>query len=479
MDICIPLSNALIIGDWEKANGILDLDSRNLLDYSISENKQTPLHIAAMSKSIKTVQNLVHRMTEQQLGFQDKDGDTALHDVAKAGNVDMANAMVEKCPRLLTIRRKRDGLPIHIAARYGKRNMVFYLYDKHKTMEGNGLTSHDVHKVFYKCIGADLFDCALLILNDNKLSGFPRREWAHDVLYTLAPKTYAFNDTKSWKITWTPLAKRKSVATILLKEIWDNILKSSSRDEIKDILNGPTITNGNKEKTYPFRMLFVAAEMGNTRFLIELIRGYPDVAFKVNNDNQTIFNIAVSHRHEGIYNLLYEMGSMYDIMSVEPDRHGNKMLHLAGMKAASPLKDVSGAAFQMQRELLWFEEVKSKVPLHSREKENKAGHTPRQLFIENHQNMVSDGEKWMKDTASQCMVVAALITTVVFAAAFTFPGGYDENGLPIFLKDGPFIGFIIFDAVSLIFLQLLSLCSYPSLLLVTLTKISEHHYQTN
>ncbi|KAJ9559404.1 hypothetical protein OSB04_014018 [Centaurea solstitialis] len=421
MDICIPLCNKLIIGDWEAANGILDGDSsRNLLDYSITENKQTALHIAAVSKSIKTVQNLVHRMTEQQLAFQDKDGDTALHDVAKAGNVDMANAMLGKCPRLLTIRRKRDGLPIHIAARYGKRSMVFYLYDKHKTMEGNGLTSHDVHKVFYKCIGADLFDCALLILNDNKLTGFPRREWAHDVLYTLAPKTYAFNDTKSWKITWTPLAKRKSVATILLKEIWDNILKSSSRDEIKDILKGPKITYGNKEETYPFKMLFVAAEMGNTRFLIELIRGYPDVAFKVNNDNQTIFNIAVSHRHE------------------------------AGMKAASPLKDVSGAAFQMQRELLWFEEVKSKVPLHSREKENKAGHTPRQLFIESHQNMVSDGEKWMKDTASQCMVVAALITTVVFAAAFTFPGGYDENGLPIFLKDGPFIGFIIFDAVSLI-----------------------------
>ncbi|KAJ9559407.1 hypothetical protein OSB04_014021 [Centaurea solstitialis] len=49
------------------------------------------------------------------------------------------------------------------------------------------------------------------------------------------------------------------------------------------------------------------------------------------------------------------------------------------------------------------------------------------------------------------MVVAALVTTVVFSVAFTIPGGYNQNdGLPIFQKDGPFIMFVILDAISLI-----------------------------
>ncbi|KAK1407913.1 hypothetical protein QVD17_39540 [Tagetes erecta] len=57
----------------------------------------------------------------------------------------------------------------------------------------------------------------------------------------------------------------------------------------------------------------------------------------------------------------------------------------------------------------------------------------------------------MKNTASQCMVVATLITNIVFAAAFTLPGGYNQNtGIPFFRKEPSLIIFVISDAVSLI-----------------------------
>ena len=47
----------------------------------------------------------------------------------------------------------------------------------------------------------------------------------------------------------------------------------------------------------------------------------------------------------------------------------------------------------------------------------------------------ADGEKWTKDTANYCMLVATLITTMVFAATFTVPGGSNQDrGTPIFLK---------------------------------------------
>ncbi|KAL2456590.1 Ankyrin repeat family protein [Abeliophyllum distichum] len=56
----------------------------------------------------------------------------------------------------------------------------------------------------------------------------------------------------------------------------------------------------------------------------------------------------------------------------------------------------------------------------------------------------------MKDTATSCMVVAALIATVAFAAAFTVPGGNnDETGAPIFFKDRWFTVFVIYDAVAM------------------------------
>ncbi|CAH1440984.1 unnamed protein product [Lactuca virosa] len=58
----------------------------------------------------------------------------------------------------------------------------------------------------------------------------------------------------------------------------------------------------------------------------------------------------------------------------------------------------------------------------------------------------------MKETASQSMVVAALIATIVFAAAFTVPGGYNQtNGVPMFFHKRSFIVFVISDAISLTF----------------------------
>lgn len=85
------------------------------------------------------------------------------------------------------------------------------------------------------------------------------------------------------------------------------------------------------------------------------------------------------------------------------------------------------------------------------EAKNKGGQTPRDMFIEKHQNLRKDGEDWMRNTANSCMVVATLITTVVFAAAFTVPGGNEGNGNPILVNRTWFQIFAITDAISLIF----------------------------
>jgi len=50
------------------------------------------------------------------------------------------------------------------------------------------------------------------------------------------------------------------------------------------------------------------------------------------------------------------------------------------------------------------------------------------------------------------LVVAALIATVIFAAAFTLPGGYkSDRGTAILAKKTAFIGFVISDTMSMVF----------------------------
>ncbi|KAK1410497.1 hypothetical protein QVD17_37034 [Tagetes erecta] len=214
-----------------------------------------------------------------------------------------------------------------------------------------------------------------------------------------------------------------------------------------------------------YQVLFTAAEMGNTPFLAEILSRRPNLMWRLNYDNQSIFHVAVKYRHVGVYNLLYETGSWKDLIIPYRDANDNNMLHLVGkMTIEERLADVSGPALQMQRELLWFKEVMNMTPPYYREEKNRDGLTPRELFSKEHKDLIKEGEKWMKDTASQCMVVAALIATIVFAVAFTVPGGYDQNtGIPMFYQKPIFVVFIVADAMSL-FLSSASILTFLSIL---------------
>lgn len=151
--------------------------------------------------------------------------------------------------------------------------------------------------------------------------------------------------------------EKESEALQLLRILWEKIA-IMPKSEIDDIIRGPPLEvqkQGGITRSYPSRVLFTAAKMGNIRFIIELIQSYPDLIWKVDDKGQTIFHIAIKRRQAKIYNLLYEIGSMKDLITPIKDKNGNNMLHLVA-KSAKPkrFQNVSGVALQMQRELLWF-----------------------------------------------------------------------------------------------------------------------------
>ncbi|XP_076888700.1 uncharacterized protein LOC143539204 [Bidens hawaiensis] len=509
----IPLYEASIKGDWNAAKAILDVKP-DLVRYSITENHETALHIAASAKKTKQMQNfvknLVGLMTKQDLELQNSTSNTALCLAAAAGNIEMVRILVEKNRALLVISGSQQMMPLYMAALFGDHAMVEYLYNESMGLRDDGWNPQNRGWLLQKCVEAELFDIALRIVKDR-----PELASNGTVLGILAKKPDAFNGTTSnifkkiinWAFgrgsnTW--MLKKDTEALQLLRIVWENIAKKPKK-EIDDIIRGPldpikkddrlpynkedqtlhllkliseniakmpveiqkltagtsekmtrAPTMGNARKTYSSRILFIAADMGNTMFIVELIRLYPDLIWKVNDNNLSIFHIAVKHRHEGIYNLLYEIGSMKDLITPLRDENDNNMLHLVGKSANNDrLEDISGVAFQMQRELLWFKEVEAMIPPSYRERRNKDGLTPHELFTKEHKDLVSHGEKWMKGTASHCMVVAALIATIVFAAAFTVPGGYSQgrvnqsDGIPIFHSQATFMVFVVADSISL------------------------------
>ena len=100
--------------------------------------------------------------------------------------------------------------------------------------------------------------------------------------------------------------------------------------------------------------LFDAARVGNIEFMVKLIRFDFDILWET-EDSKSIFHVAVEERHESIFNLLHELGSVGEIIVERRFENGSNILHLAARLALQEkLNAISGAALQMQRELLWF-----------------------------------------------------------------------------------------------------------------------------
>ncbi|KVH91995.1 Ankyrin repeat-containing protein, partial [Cynara cardunculus var. scolymus] len=434
--ICFPLYKASMKGDWEAGKDILD-KHKEVVRFSINTNFETALHVAVYKGNTLFVKNLVAFMENKDMELQNSSSNTALCLAAVAGHVEMAEILVNRNKTLLDIAGSEGKLPLYMATLSGKHDMVKYLYENSKRMTGNFWTHTSRGCVLLSCVEAGLFDVALQIVNDSPELAINSGEC---VLRLLAPQKYkGFVD-------------EENQALKLLKVIWANIEKLP-KPKIDDILRGPADEIKEDEnqtapeveipkdvtRKYSSRILFVAAKMGNVVFILELIRQHPERVLELNDNNQSIFHIAVSYRHDYIYSLMYEIGSVKDSIVNLEDVNGNNMLHLVGIlretTESNELVGGVGALLQMRQDLIWFQEVKRILPVSFQEKKNTAGLSPCELFNENHKVVASTAEEWVKKISSELMLVAVLIVTISFAASITFAGGYNQvTGLPMFYK---------------------------------------------
>ncbi|XP_065623913.1 ankyrin repeat-containing protein ITN1-like [Quercus suber] len=206
------------------------------------------------------------------------------------------------------------------------------------------------------------------------------------------------------------------------------------------------------EKGKVIEAIIKPVKEGRVEFVTEILKACPDLVWCAEKSTKRdIFMLAVLHRQDEVFRLLCKSPAKNPKFAVV-DLDRNTILHIAAMFEPSARSNtVPGAAFLMQREVQWYKEVESIVPPSILNSSNANGKRPREFFTKSHKELVKEGEKWMKGTASSCTVVAALIVTIMFAAAITIPGGNkQDSGLPTFLKEKVFMVFIISDALSLL-----------------------------
>ncbi|PWA82346.1 Ankyrin repeat-containing protein [Artemisia annua] len=239
-------------------------------------------------------------------------------------------------------------------------------------------------------------------------------------------------------------------------ELVDYLVSIMSKDDLEiPNINGATA-------------IHIAAITGNTEIATILVRENNNLLDIPDHDGKTPIDIAALCRIRDMVDLLYKESQQMTGEFWTNENRGLVLMkcveanlfifRICPWKIQFPDKESDGDALQLLRFILKEIgklpkdelEIQTIIPPRLQEKKNAAGLTQHQVFIKNHRDLFSNGEDWMKEIATQLMVVAALVATTSYTVAFQLPGGYDETAQPSLIEFFLFRLFLIFDALSFI-----------------------------
>ncbi|XP_058198590.1 uncharacterized protein LOC131314115 [Rhododendron vialii] len=498
-------------GKWAIAERFFD-QVPGALTAPINELSETALFVAAVHgrNTNDFIKKLVDKMPPDNV---DEAYGSVLNKAADVGNTEAVEAILLKNRSLVYYRDdimyKRT--PFTRAATNGRRDTLLYLLEFVKDDEDSSKLFPDEDSAAFlmaETIRSGYYDIALYLVKKYPLLAFSKRNngvYGLESLATTAASAFKSGTHYRWwqhiiyahvpvksvdciiNHTLTVLVENpvddadqvmgRSWARLLVEYFCISVpcIKHIQKQKemhlltlelLKCFCEGiASLQDSAKHSSLTREAIMSAARNGIPEIVHEIVESFPSVLWTKDEDGRRVFEKAVLERQENAFNLVYQMGKYSREFVLQHYDEGNNILHLAG-KLAPPTKlsQISGAALQMQLELQWFEAVKKLMSPRDIDWRNNDGKTPATIFTEEHKKLVSEGEKWMKDTANSCTIPAALIVTMVFAAAVTIPGGINgTNGIPIFHKEVVFNFFAVFDAISL-FASITSLLVHLSIL---------------
>ncbi|KAG8367152.1 hypothetical protein BUALT_Bualt16G0042900 [Buddleja alternifolia] len=523
----LPLYRAAQRSDWKSANKFFD-ENIEEAKAIVNANLETVLHVAVVTgKANDFVKKLLELLPDDTLTLKNGDGETALHSAAMVGNTEAAVMLVNRNSNLLYITNNRYRLPVQLAAIYGHKDTLVYLISMSKqNMEHSPFEGQLGVRLLTSVIASEMFDVAMELVEKYPDLARSRRADGLSALTTIAEMNSVFPSGENfswWKnfiysripVNLSTLKACKASSVVVAGDVESIICDEPSYKKSRSfqmILGGKFLVSQKleamlwkvvehlvprikglrdkklmhkqalellknlcqtleslpeSEASIIYRHSIISAAKSGIHEVVEMIIDmFPAALNTVDHENgRNVFLIAARNRFENVFNLIYQMSDRKHQFCGIADYQMNNLMHLCA-KLAPPdkLNIVPGAALQMQRELQWFKEMENFVRPSRRIWSNNGDDSPRMLFTKEHQELKAAGERWMKDTSNSCTIAAALIATVMFAAAFTVPGGIvTETGVPFFLDHLPFVLFAISDAVSL-FTSITSLLMFLSIL---------------
>lgn len=158
------LYKAVEQGKWNDTQTLLQ-QTPEAINARVSSHKDTALHIAILSGYLNIAEHLVNMMKPADLELINEYGATGLSLAAVCGAIKLAKMIVNKNKNLVKMANdNEDGqLPVIVAALYGQKKMVHYLYKVTPKSELNPEKGDNGVKLLNCLITADIYGKPLLL----------------------------------------------------------------------------------------------------------------------------------------------------------------------------------------------------------------------------------------------------------------------------------------------------------------------------
>ncbi|XP_039165811.1 ankyrin repeat-containing protein ITN1 [Eucalyptus grandis] len=419
-----PLLRAAFRGDWESATRFFERDAASKMA-KITRRSETLLHIAALSAHDQFLENLVELLSPNPVALEmvDCGGRTALHNAVLCGRIRMVKALVRSNPTLTQLADEEGRVPLGISALEASMHKeIAWFLAKSTTDDGPSQPFSSPSAIDF-----------ILELTDSGHLGIP---------VNLSYKPTDKNSDTVPIIKRVHEKKRVHVEAVELGKQVCMAISCMSTTEITEFFQ-----DGN--------LLYQATLRGISEIVKLCIQFFPEL-IRIRPFGNSLPSHAMQFRQPRTLGLFLKLSSTAELSLVLRPTFNDSEGMMKSVVSYGFDSDVTGAAFEMQRELQWFKAVESWIIPSVRsyyyfEENNKGiGKTFWKAFVENHKELLEKGGKWVKDTANSCMLVSTLIATILFAAAFTVPGGNDNNtGVPLLLGQDSLLIFAISDALGL------------------------------
>ncbi|KAJ9689814.1 hypothetical protein PVL29_012471 [Vitis rotundifolia] len=458
----------------------------------------TVLHLATYSKQADLVLKLLENLPETHLNkltLQNDAGNTILHEAATSNSTtNAAREMLNKAPELLRLRNFLGETPIFRAARYGKTRVFEFLATEVDKVCARMTEEHRIDAFFRRTDGTTILHISILAEHFGWRSPILEAVRKEKARYESAAKLAELlipNDT-SWKLTnpredrSKPITHRYGPRTSLNEKGLgrDGLQSLSVGNEEKETPQGQS--QESKKSSFTEREgggggedndhttpiiktgetpLFLATMSGIREIVEQILDVHPQAIEHINNRGKNILHFAVKYRQIEIFNLVVNNEMLARRLVRKTDEWGNSILHMVGKKRSGYIAEkIQSPALQLQKELLLFERVKEVSKTYFIKHLNENKQTPEELLAKTYSDLHNSATDWLKRTSENCTIVAVLIATVAFAAAYTIPGGPNQStGLPLLLSQPFFVIFTLTDVISLTF-ALTSVVTFLSIL---------------